>query len=216
MNFIYLNWTSILVPFIAGIFNFRYFDKNLKIIFSFVCYGTANEVFTRLLFWLADVKNAMPLLHLYGAISLGLLFAFYFYVLKSLIDKRIYLILTFVFFIYWVVNSLFIQSIFEYPSLPSSLGDILIILLSIMYFYKVMMEAKIVKLADEPSIWINTAILIYYTGNLFFYILFNNILEVSREFSKITVYYYSALMALFYILIAVGFLKARKRKPVSK
>ncbi|MCG6187020.1 hypothetical protein [Maribellus maritimus] len=215
MNFIYLNWTSILIPFIVGLFVFKSFDKNLKIIFIFVCYGTANEVFTRLLFLLADVRNAMPVLHLYGAVSLGLLFTFYFYVLRGLIDKRIYLILSFVFIVYWVVNSLFIQSIYEYPSLPSSLGDILIILLSIMYFYKVMMEAKIVKLADEPLIWINTAILIYYTGNLFFYILFNNILAVSREFSKITVYYYSALMALFYILIAVGFLKAGKRKTVG-
>jgi hypothetical protein len=70
-------------------------------------------------------------------------------------------------------------------------------------------------LADEPFIWINTAILIYYTGTLFFYILFNLILEYSREFSKITVYYFSILNALFYILIAIGFLKAGKTKAIN-
>ncbi len=78
-----------------------------------------------------------------------------------------------------------------------------------------MLEAKIMKLADEPLIWINTALLIYFTGNLFFYILFNVILEASRAFSKITVQYYSGLMALFYILIAIGFFKAKKSNDVN-
>jgi hypothetical protein len=47
--------------------------------------------------------------------------------------------------------------------------------------------------------------LIYYTGNLFYYILFNLFLDYSPEFLKSIGVYFYVLNALFYILIAVGF-----------
>lgn len=75
-----------------------------------------------------------------------------------------------------------------------------------------MIEANIKNLWNVPYIWINTGILIYYSGNLFHTILFNIILEYSREFSKLTVVYFNVLNALFYILIAIGFLKFKKIK----
>ncbi len=75
-----------------------------------------------------------------------------------------------------------------------------------------MVEAQIKKLANEPLIWINTAILIYFSANLFFYALFNLILEYSVKFSRITVIYLSVVNGVFYVLIAIGFLKARVQK----
>lgn len=214
VNFIYFNWISILIPFIVGLFVFGDFDKNLKIIFIFVCFGTLNEVVTRLLIGLTEVHNTMPLLHLYGIVSFVLLFVFYYDIIGNYINPRVFIILSLLFAVCWIVNSIFIQSIYEFPAMLSSLGDILIILLSIIYFYKIMLEAKIIKLAGEPLIWINAAILIYYAGNLFFYVLFNLILEYSREFSKITVIYFSVLNTLFYLLIAIGFSKVKQKVRV--
>lgn len=215
MKFIYFNWTPILVPFFIGLFKFRHFDKNLKLVFLFVCFGTFTEVVSRLLMLLAGVSNTMPINNLYGIGSFVLLFLLYFYVLGDFVNKRIFTLLSIIFTFYWIVDTLFIQSDFIFSSFPRAIGQIFVIILAILYYYKVMVEAKIVKLADEPFIWINTAILIYYTGTLFFYILFNLILEYSREFSKITVYYFSILNALFYILIAIGFLKAGKTKAIN-
>ncbi|MBN1986240.1 MAG: hypothetical protein JW761_08050 [Prolixibacteraceae bacterium] len=210
MNFIYFNWTPILFPFFAGLFLLKYFNKSLKLAFYFVCFGTFTEVLARLLIWLADVNNTMPVNNIYSIGSFILLFALYYYVLNDFVNRRVFLLLSAAFTIYWLIHSLFIQSIFEFPDLPRAIGNIYITILSIIYFYKVMLEAKIIKLAREPFIWINTSILIYYTGNLFFYILFNLILDYSREFSKITVIYFSLLNALFYFLIGIGFLKVNK------
>lgn len=210
MNFIYINWTPILFPFFAGLFLLKYFNKSLKLVFYFVCFGTFTEIVTRLLIWLADVNNTMPVNNVYAIGSFILLFTLYFFVLNDFVNRRIFVLLSAAFTIYWLIHSLFIRSIFEFPDLPRAIGNIYITILSIIYFYKVMLEAKIIKLAREPFIWINTSILIYYTGNLFFYILFNLILDYSREFSKITVIYFSLLNALFYILIGIGFLKADK------
>lgn len=213
MNFIYLNWTPILFPFIVGVLKFRYLELNLKIVFFYVCFGTFTEVFTRSLMWLAQVNNTMPLVHVALLISYLFLFVFYDRILSGFVKTFIIRIFVALLVVFWIVNSLLIQSI--YPSLPVSIGSLAIIVLSIIYFYKVMVEAKIVNLTNEPLIWVNTAVLIYFTANLFFNILFNLIVENSIEFSKITVYYFSALNALFYILIAIGFLKTGRSKLVG-
>lgn len=75
-----------------------------------------------------------------------------------------------------------------------------------------MTEANIERLGQEPLIYINIAVLIYYSGNLFFSLLFNLLLEYSKEFSKLTTYYYVAIVTLFYILIAIAFWKTDKQK----
>lgn len=73
-------------------------------------------------------------------------------------------------------------------------------------------EAKIENLWKEPTVFVNVAVLVYYSGNLFFSLLFNVILEYSRAFSKMTVVYYSILNALFYFLIAYSFMLAGKNR----
>jgi hypothetical protein len=107
--------------------------------------------------------------------------------------------------LYFLINSFFIRGIFEYPAMARAISIIIIVLFSILYFYKTMVEAKISSLFDEPQIWINAAILIYFSGNLFFHILFNVIFENSPEFGKLTFFYLRILNAIFYVLIAVGF-----------
>ncbi|WP_163323045.1 hypothetical protein [Draconibacterium mangrovi] len=71
-----------------------------------------------------------------------------------------------------------------------------------------MTEARILNLWKEPLIFLNLAVLIYYAGNLFYSLLFNLILDYSREFAKITNYYFVGLNTLFYILVAIGFWKS--------
>ncbi len=79
-----------------------------------------------------------------------------------------------------------------------------------------MVDAKIGQLSKESLIWINTGILIYYSGNLFYYILFNLFLDYSHEFLKSIGIYVISLNALFYILIAIGFWKVKKGDVTRK
>ncbi len=155
----------------------------------------------------------MPFSHLYGLVTFLILGFFYVCILNGFIFKRITYTLVIIYAVFYLVNSLFIQNIYIYPSVARTIGAILIILFALSFFIKVMQEASIEKLHREPLIWINLAILIYYSGNFFYYFLFNIILDYSREFSKLTVIYYSVLNAAFYLLIAVGFWRAR---PIVK
>lgn len=116
---------------------------------------------------------------------------------------------------YSLINVLFLQSITEYASWPGTIAKITYLLASIVFFHKTMLEAKITKLWDEPLIWINFAILIYYAGGLSFSLLMNLALDYSMDFAKLISSSFSALNAIFYLLLTVGFVKAIRKHSVN-
>lgn len=204
-----INWVSILIPFFIGVYRFKHLDKSLRLFFYFVVYGTINEIVTRIFISLGG-NNTMPFSHLYLMAEFFILGLFYSVILKGVLHKRIIITIIVLFELYCVVNTLFLQSVFEYPALPLSISKIFIVGFSILFLYKIMTEAKVLNLWNEPLIYINLAVLIYYSGNLFYSLLFNLILDYSREFSKITIDYFTILNTLFYILIAIGFWKSER------
>ena len=205
-----LNWTSILIPFFIGILRYKYFGKGLRTLFYFVCYGTLQEVTVRILIE-SGVENTLPASHLYMLVSTLILGLFFAEILHGTISKKIIYGIVGVFELFCIGDILFFESLDRYPALGQAVGTIMILCFVLTYFYKVMVEAEIKNLAKEPLIWINVGMLFYFAGNLFANLLFNIILEYSREFSKITIYYFSGLNALFYITIAIGFWKTKAK-----
>ncbi|HSM49718.1 MAG TPA: hypothetical protein VK872_17995 [Draconibacterium sp.] len=132
--------------------------------------------------------------------------------MKDFIKPKYILIPIILFETYCLINTLFIQSLFEYASLEASIGAMILFLFSVAFFTKVMVEAKILKLSEEPLIWINTAVLIYYAANFFYHSLFNVRLNASLEIALLSVKIFAGLNILFYLIIIIGFLKAKKLK----
>lgn len=215
MSFLDYNWTPILFPFLVGILNYKKLNRACKVLFIFVGYGVFNEVVGFILRDFFAVKNTMPQGNLYYIIEFLLLGIFYMIILSNKVSKKLFLLIIILFEIYSIFNVLYIQNIWEYPSIPQTISKLVFIICTLLFFHNTMLEAKIKNLWSEPLIFINVAVLIYYSGNLFFSLLFQYILEYSNEFSKLTVQYFSILNALFYVLIAIGFYKAGKQKNTS-
>jgi len=215
MGFNYINWLPILIPFIFGLIFFKSFDKGIRYLFYFVSYGVFNELVTRIFPIFFGLKNTHPFSNVYLVISFLFIGLFYAVILEKFIKPRIILFIILGFEVICFFNIFFIQSIFKFPEKTYSLGNIILVIFSIVYFYRIMIEANVKNLWAAPLVWINTGVLIYYSGSLFYTVLFNTILEYSREFSKMTVVYFSAINALFYILIAIGFWKAGKDKSTT-
>ena len=214
------NWVSILIPFFIGIYRYKHLDKSLRLFFYFVVYGTANEIVSRFVIYYELINhggqtNTQPTSHLYLLLEFLLLGFFYSHILEGVLRKRLMFTIIILFEVYCIINTLFLQSIFEYPAVPQSLSKIFLVTFSILFFYKVMIEARIPNLWKEPLIYINLAVLIYYAGNLFYSLLFNLILDYSREFAILTNYYFVGLNTLFYVLVAVGFCKSDRYQPVT-
>jgi hypothetical protein len=135
---------------------------------------------------------------------------FFLVILKDFIKPAYILGLIISFEILSLINMLFIQSLLEFPSLIGSIGAMILFLFSVAFFTKVMTEAKILKLAQDPLIWINSGVLIYYTANFVFYALLNYANSYSREFAVLMVLFFSYVNFLFYLLLAIGFWKVKK------
>jgi hypothetical protein len=186
---------------------------NLKWLFFYISYGVGNEIINRI-FVKSGVENTLLLSHLYVIFSFILLCLFFQEVLKGFIKRIWFKSIMVLFGVFYFIIILFFQSFNEYPNISFSVLSIIIIVFSLLYFYKTMIEAKIVKLADEPLVWINTGIVIFFTGNFFYHIFFNVFLESSREFLIMISTYFRILIAIFYSLITIGFIKAKNQVKV--
>lgn len=207
-------WVSILLPFFTGLIYFKRFNTSLKLFYMYVAYGTVNEIVIFVLRYYG-LSNTMPFINLYQIITFPILVLFYSNLICKRALTRFSIILISLFELYNFINLVFIQSIYDYPNITRTIATFMVIVLCIWYFYRVMVEADIISLWDEPTIWINGALLIYYSGNLFFTVLFNLILEYSREYSKLTVFSFSLIVALFYVLVTIGFWKGGRRSVTS-
>ena len=202
MVFIDFNWTPILIPFVIGIKHFCKLDRSFKILFFFVLSGTITEITGLLTRHLFDAKNTMPISNFYLMVAFALLTWFYIRILNGLIRSSWLWLIVIIFEFGVLINLLIIGSLKVYLFIPQTISKIFFLFYSLAFFHKVMIEAKIKDLWKDEFFLVNIGVLIYYSGNIFFSVLFNIILAYSREFSKITVMYFSALNTIFYLLIA--------------
>src|SRR5665647_1165716 len=144
-----INALTNLIAFIIGSIQLRYFNKGLKIVYYFVAFGMLTEVYTRFHKHFI-MKNSMAIGHFYFPIAFLIISFFYFEVLKDFIKPYYILIIVIAFEIYCIINSLFIQSLNDYASIEGSVSAMVLFLFSVAFFTKVMVEAKITKLAKEP------------------------------------------------------------------
>lgn len=205
------HWVLYLIPIITGIIRFQKLDKGLKLIFYFAVLGfvaeMANYYFVRFL----QVSNSMPVGHIYYMASFLLLGFYYLIRLQNYIDKRIIIGTIITFEIFAVFNGFFIEGFKSFPSISGSISALTLIVFSILLYAKIMKEAKIEKLSSAPVIWINSAILVFYTSHFFYLILFNLILDYSFEFSKITIQFKTLINAVFYQIFTVAFIKTKSK-----
>jgi len=205
----YISLVVVLVPFIIALLSFKTFDVALKIFFVFVAYGVLNESLALILVEMVKVQNTMPLAHFYGLITFIVLSILYRKLLKGYIKKRWINVLIVLYTVYYLINSFFIQSFFEYPGTATAIGSIIILFYLILFFAKFMQEAKIRNPFSDPLIWISGALLIFYSVNLFFFVLFNLLLDFSPEFTRLIILFRIGFNVLVYLMITVGFLKQR-------
>lgn len=197
------------LAFIIGIFRYKYFTKELKIFFYFVAFGVLTETYT-MFHQHFIMKSTTPIGHFYFPIAFLILTVFYYQLLNKFIKPIYFFIVIGVYEVYCIINTIFIQSLFEYSSLVGAIGALIVFIFSVVFFIKVMTEAKIEKLSREPLIWINTAVLVYYSFNFFFFSLYNLRVIASIELAKVASGFFGVFNLFFYSIIIVGFFIARK------
>ncbi len=205
--------TILLTALVIGVVKYKNLTKSLRLVLLFVVFGCVTETSTDIMKYFG-MRNTMPAGNIYIPVVYIILGLFYITVLKEFVKKKILIGIIVAYEFLCIINLIFIQKLLEFPNITAAIGAFIVIIFSILLFSKVLSEAKIEKLSKEPIIWINTAFLIYYSANFFFYILFNVNVEFSLEFAKRAHLIYAGFNILLYAVIAFVFLKVKSDNKV--
>ncbi|HEV3250636.1 MAG TPA: hypothetical protein VGZ71_06770 [Puia sp.] len=94
-------------------------------------------------------------------------FTFYFWVLQHIIRnsvaKKIIFHLVWVFPLFSFMNVFFIQGLNTFNTITYSLGSLIIVILTIFYFFELFQLPGSIPVLREPAFWICCGLLIYYS-----------------------------------------------------
>jgi len=201
--------SSVLLPIIFAFTNYKKLDKSGIIILYYLLLSGVISI-------LAEVAermfhNNLPLLHFYTLAELLILVEFYkrLEVVKS---NTAFLTGVQVFFtVFCIANVIFWQHIKTYPSYSLSLDALILMLLSVIFYAKILNAILDTKTTNIPSFWFNSGIFLYFSGSFFLFIFSNFInLNLSGTAWNIIWNLHALFVFIMYILFTVGFIKCKK------
>ncbi len=136
--------------FIVGIYTmviYKKLPREMKYFSWFIFVSFTVQVIASILYY--NSENNLPLLHIYTVVGFVCLIIFYNQIFDGLIKPKILWILSAVFVLYSVINSIFIQDIYTFNSYALSVEAVIIIILSLTAFVFLMND--IVKKEEDAS-----------------------------------------------------------------
>lgn len=203
---------SVLIPISFAVFKYKHADRALLLILYYLLLDGLVNILTAVL---ADIRiNNLPLLHIFTILEFLLLSFFYIKILKEGLIRKIIRFLIVVFPLICIINLIFFQSIFRFNTYTRPLEVLMIMAYSLAYFAQINEADNEKSWSSNPLNWINTGVLLYFSGALFVY-----------SFSNLTTAYtspkyyllnlliwniHAALLLAMYLLFSWGFYICRK------
>lgn len=169
---------SAILPIITATIYFKRLTKTLKFAAIFFI---VSGLFDLLLWALVYIKflgerNNYPLLNLFVITSILFYGIIYYREFYNQITKYTVLIMTIVTLSLVMVFSIR-NSIWIYPSASITTLSILMIPISLLYFYQIFNRQEFIHIENQPLFWINSGVLIYFSFNVFLFMLLTRISE---------------------------------------
>lgn len=112
--------------------------------------------------------------HWIGNIYLGTQFSLLVFVFrKQFCEKRTVDLILVLFFIFFLVNISFFQGPFTFNSVSNVAASLVLIGFCLIYLYRLLNDLPIIHIQQLPMLWISFAVLTYYGGNFFLFLIKN-------------------------------------------
>ncbi len=200
---------SILIPIRYGIIKYKAFSYQLKALFIYLCISLITELTSLIL--ISAKQQVLPLQFSFCLFEFGIILYLFW---QELNKKTYHIIITSLAIIYVAalgVSYYQKQDVGVLSDFSGVIGSVMIIGLTLLFFFKVLTDLQIPKLTDYPFFWLNSAFLMYF-GTTFFLFLFNNAI---KEFDQPIVYFLTGIHHTvnisYNILIAIALCKVKKR-----
>lgn len=192
----------LLIPILLGIIRFNHLKKIRRILLFLLCVELIVSVIAWYL-W-SQKSNNLPLLHLYTVLEFSGWALIYYYLFKGDKRQKIVIVVSILFVLFALINSLFIQKLLEFNSISRSTEGVLLIVYSTIYFSKLFKEKKIKKLEAEPSVWLNIAVLVYFSGSFLLFGFSNLLLSMNSYEIKEIWGIHAVFLMIHYSLISIA------------
>lgn len=203
----YASTSFSIVSFLVGCIRIRHIRLYLVPVFVITTISAIVE-FSNFIF-VSFTQNNLFVLHLYTIAEFTCLSLFYRSVLKeySKVSWINLLIPVFILLAYFDYKE---NGVSELDSLSTTVESVCMVICSLYLFYQVISKLIINKLVASPVFWINSGILLYFSGNLLLFAFSNKLAE-----SNTMMYFilwttiHSFLNIIYNISLSIGFWKAK-------
>jgi hypothetical protein len=165
-------------PVLAAIYNYKYLDSVLKTAAIFFLIESLFDPIMWMLPELWGVRNNMPLIHINIIVTVLFFTVIYYKLFLKQIFKKVTIILS---VITLIITFYYNFNFLEYPSVSRTTEGIMMIVLSLLYFYQLLNPEKFIDIEKQGPFWINAGVLIYYSVNIFLFMIFTRIPIADRH-----------------------------------
>jgi hypothetical protein len=135
-----------------------------------------------------------------------LFFFVYHQALHSKLIKSLVVIVSLLFSLFVIINAWFIQKAFLINSNTHIAADCIMLLLIFSYFEQLRKEKEIVKLSDQPMVWISLGAFIFHLLNIPFLLMINYLNKSLPSVALAFFYVYLLFIFVSYVLYSKAFL----------
>ena len=178
---VYITVISNFFPVVAAVYNYRQLDYILKLMFVFCLISTIPDTTSLILTYLKLKYNTVFLMHFFDMAAVVFFTLIYHRAFYKPALKKLTLLLGGTSLIVIIFNSIFIESIWRYPSVSNTVLCVLLIVLSLTHFHQLLSRQEFTYIEKQSMFWINSGVLLYFAADIFLFMLYNKISSVQRN-----------------------------------
>lgn len=148
--------------------------------------------------------NNMYIMNIYTVVEFILLAEVYKNELKKFISIRIINYIIFSFLVFFAFNIVFIQPITELNNYVLVLESILLIIFSILYFYKTLQTLDTDELVKESMFWISAGTLFYFSATALIFLFAHYFGQYSRTFNQLVWAIHTFCLTIFIVSLFIS------------
>jgi hypothetical protein len=167
-------------PVVAALFNYKHLNKVLKIASAFFVVSVLFDVALELTKTMT-LGNNLPVIHLFVVISILFFTAIYYHAFFRPAVKKTIVIVGAAALLIVIFNAIFIEGIWDYPSISNTVLSVLLIIFSLAYFYQLLNRQEFIHIEKQGLFWINAGVLFYYSINIFLFMIFRQLVLVHQQ-----------------------------------
>lgn len=146
--------------------------------------------------------STLPIINAYYVVQFCALCYFYSKLLVS--RRKVIAICAAAFIVYFGIITFYIQGIAQFQGIVRPVDSVLVIMLSCVYWYDIYMKQPTLELVHYPPFWFNSAVFMYFAMNLFLFIIYKYLGQLSEEAARATWVWHNLNNIIKNVLFAVG------------